>query len=1065
MKTATGQIFGGIAVLATLAMSAQAKTVALWPIELDPDTGSLDGRCVVNPDLAAMERGSDGIVGIAQGVGWNLPPNPEPDGNVMFAPVSRTAVKGWRNTAGWTLRCTGAALQQYLWSTAEFTVEGWVKFDPNPASGWFVILQGGGGSDAGKGGWILSWRGTEGARQFHLCVAGYDTVASFDKVIGSVLSPEMEASLTNAWHHLALTHKGTSWKVYVDGGAPIAEATVPERTGHGTASYEGLWFGGRPNSTANRLNASFDYWRVSDQALEPSAFLCAGDVGTLVPEPVDTTTDTTVAYWKLDRKEDGSLDTWDYVGTANLHGGFMPTQAGGQIATNANSVLVPDRDCAFVGDPPNPTASLGGVGNAGSLLARYHNSEYTMLKVPGLGAELEPATGSFTVEAYLKPRRRESPPDSQFLFTTRGSDNNNNGWCLQFLNSNGDWKFVVMACDGAGYIPYNEPVSGALTDWDDWRHVALVYESGAGENGFGQWRCYINGSLSGSYDCSRAWSGTTQSKTLYIGGRDNNRNNFCGWIDCMRLSKAALAPSQFLCAGSGTAAANVIAYWPLNFTNGSFDGRDLVGNYLLQSVHNAQYSPVAAEGAPTVTNPDRSANFDGNAAAALSGSALFRGPNNERQRCSLSTSDPTVANLLGNGEFTYECWFRRHTAQSSSWESVFLTAGDIVRFGDWFQPYLRFAYNEANGFQIEDYGTYGTTVHTFTGTGGQPLDTWRHLALTRAIVDGDNVYTLYLDGVQAGTALTFRKSYSNRKSIDLLIGGRPSDVNNSWRGQFSSIRISRGVLPATRFLCAAPEVTASAAEPRTIVYWPFDNAAGAADTTPAFGPEGFDLRARSANGVSGVAEMAAPRVLLETAEFPRANSGSVVLAENAYMRALYLGNYLSSDVAFTVEGWLKWDGATRGGEVTVCGQYDSTSASTVGRIGWKLIIDDTGDTPLFGLYARSGYKYTPMAKGLFSARPVRPGAWQHVALAYDPHAGVRGVWKLYVNGRQAGTVANTWYDATNPTINTYFKFGRMNDVSATGFSGGLDMWRISSGVLGPEQLLFQRNMGFLFTVK
>ena len=1064
MRRARDIVFGGIVAIAAFACPAYAKTVALWPLELNPDTGAFDGRCAVNPDLS-MSLGSDGTAGIAQGVGWNLPPNPDPAENTMFPPVNRTAVKGWRNTAGWTLRCTSAELQKHLWNTDEFTVEGWIKFDPNPASGWFIIMQGGNGSDGGKGGWFLSWRGTEGARQFHLCVAKYDNAGGCDMNIGPVLSQEMEASLTNSWHHLALTHKGTAWKVYIDGGDPIAEATVAEPADHAAASFSGLYFGGRPNNntTANRLNASFDYWRVSDKALDPSEFLCAGGEGTLVPEPVDAATDTTVAYWRLDRKADGSLDTWDYVGTANLHGGFMPTQTGGQIATNAASVLAPDAECAFAGNPPNPTASLGGVGNAGSLLARHHDSEYAVLKVPSLGAELEPATGSFTVEAYLKPRRRESPPLSQFVFNTCGSDNGN-GWCLQLLGSGSDWGFVVMAKDEVGYIPYNEPVSGSLTDWDGWKHVALVYESGAGAAGFGQWRCYIDGELSGSYDYPRAWSGTTKSKTFYIGGRDNSPNNFCGWIDCMRVSKAALAPSQFLCAANGTAASDVLAYWPLNFTNGSFDGRDVAGSYLLQSVHEVRYSPVAAEGAPTVTNPDRSANFDGNAAAALSGSALFRGQNNERPGCSLETDDATIANLLGNGEFTFECWFNRHTVQSgNSWESIFMTAGDVKRFGEWFQPYLRFAYNETTGFQIEDR-MHGSEVVYFAGTGGQPLNTWRHLALTRAIVDGNSMYKLYLDGVEEGATPALTKPYST-KSISLFIGGRPNDSANSWRGQFSSIRISRGVLPPSRFLCAEPEVAEPAVEPRTIVYWPFDNADGAADTAPAFGPEGFDLRKRTENGASGAADMAAPYVPLETAEFMRANAGSVILAENAYMRSIYLGDYLSSSDAFTVEGWLKWDGATRGGEVTVCGQYDSTSDSSGGRIGWKLIIDDTGDEPLFGIYARSGYMYTPMAKGLFESRPVRPGSWQHVALAYDPKAGTRGIWKLYVNGREAGAVENTWYDATKPAANSYFKFGRMNDVSATGFSGGLDMWRISTGTLGPDRLLFQRNTGFMFTVK
>ena len=76
---------------AVICFSAHAKTVALWPMELDPVTGAFDGRDAVNPDcdltLAAGNR-----TGEVQGVGWNLPPNPEPEANLMFPAVSRTVV-------------------------------------------------------------------------------------------------------------------------------------------------------------------------------------------------------------------------------------------------------------------------------------------------------------------------------------------------------------------------------------------------------------------------------------------------------------------------------------------------------------------------------------------------------------------------------------------------------------------------------------------------------------------------------------------------------------------------------------------------------------------------------------------------------------------------------------------------------------------------------------------------------------------------------------------------------------------------------------------------------------
>ena len=58
----------------------------------------------------------------------------------------------------------------------------------------------------------------------------------------------------------------------------------------------------------------------------------------------------------------------------------------------------------------------------------------------------------------------------------------------------------------------------------------------------------------------------------------------------------------------------------------------------------------------------------------------------------------------------------------------------------------------------------------------------------------------------------------------------------------------------------------------------------------------------------------------------------------------------------------------------------------------------------------------------------------------------------------------TWRDATHSASEQYFKFGRMFDVSATGFSGALDMWRISSGLLSKEELLCYKIMGLVIKV-
>ena len=192
----------------------------------------------------------------------------------------------------------------------------------------------------------------------------------------------------------------------------------------------------------------------------------------------------------------------------------------------------------------------------------------------------------------------------------------------------------------------------------------------------------------------------------------------------MRVSKAALVPTQFLCAANGQAATDVLAYWPLNMKNGSFDGRDMVGAYPLQSAHGIQYFPVAADGEPTVTNPDRSAAFDGNA-AAQTGSALFRS-GDERKGSSLETNDPAVTGLFKDHDYTFECWVNHAARTDSNWQCLFLTPRTVTRFGDWLQPNQIFSYKDGTGFQLEDQNHAGG-ANVFPNSDVLEIGKWTHV--------------------------------------------------------------------------------------------------------------------------------------------------------------------------------------------------------------------------------------------------------------------------------------------------------------------------------------------------
>ena len=269
-----------------LATAASAKTIALWPIEMD--SGTFYGtNAISSANGLALVEGSS-----AASPDWALPSNPDASG-MVFSPLNGgTAIEGSRGGSGkYTMEATGSFGDRVV-NTNEFTVEGWVRIAANPSQNtdyglgksWTIILQSGCGSGAKQGGWILSWRGDAGTRKFWLTVPADNSNANgYDAAIGPTLSAAFETAMAASWHHLALTHKVEGvqdvWMLYIDGENTIeGTAATVRKNQSGTfafGNYRNLYFGGRPESTANRINASFDYWRVSDKALDPSEFLCA----------------------------------------------------------------------------------------------------------------------------------------------------------------------------------------------------------------------------------------------------------------------------------------------------------------------------------------------------------------------------------------------------------------------------------------------------------------------------------------------------------------------------------------------------------------------------------------------------------------------------------------------------------------------------------------------------------------------------------------------------------------------------------------------------------------------
>lgn len=1044
-----------VALGAVVGMTASAKTVALWPLGTDPETDEAYFGSVINAgdDLALGGKTQTRALSL----GWNLPPNPDTTiARPRFDPVIRREAFGKDSVDSSGIaasRSTSTELAAALLPNSDFTVEGWVNFGVTPGGGvgnneWWVVVQANNGS-ASAGGWILSLRRRNGG---HLDWILYQSGGVNDVQLGETMDvygaegyDAAEAAFVNRWMHLALVFRyddpdvsgKSSWTLYADG---VKVGSASQNKWSGNVSAKTFELGGRINSNANRARlASFAYWRVSDTCLATNEFLNAGGTGTLVPT---TAPSNTKMYWKLGRGVNGGLDTRASVGGVTLHGCLLGE------SVNLLSSISPSADCAFTGNPPNPTVSLPN-GNVGSVRGECSTS---FLQAGNLGRELT-LTNSFTVEGWVRPRRMTTAvPTGSYVFSTRNSDK---AWACQYYARSGKWHLEIFAQDSAGTVICNsEKFQTDLTDWHDWKHLALVYDVEGGD-GKGEWRAYLDGTQIGTVVNASKPAGDTSSVNFYLGGRPNSDTVFYGNLDCFRVCRTALAPNQFLNATENAqAATDVLALWPLNAQNGAyFDCADVVGSYNLANKREARQLATVSDEVPVVTNPDPTAGFLGDP-TRTDGSTGFRTIGGDNAY--LATTRSEVRDLFHSDALTLEGYFRRTAAVNGSWELLFGTTAPepnssgfqyITLSGASMQ--LNFTYRE-NGFILyADPISHHYDV-AFPGTAGaMPLNKWQHVALTFSLQNGTATWKLYLDGELRGTLTGACASWSKPGSF--LLGGRPHS-SNSFKGSIGNVRISSVALEPGEFLC--DENATPAVAPETLAYWPFDSVNGGLDITCRTLPR-YDLA--NIIGLSGNDAMAARRPGLPDASSnfqgdAAANAGSVAFtAGNANAYARYLGDKLDLNVPFTIEGWVKWAHAVPNGQEFLCGTYRYNTSQS----GWRLCFDTTGATPKLRIFARGYVPVSVCVDACFDADvSFMEDKWTHLALTYDNHRG-NGTWTLFADGKELGTVENEWSPNQGTFSYNLFKFGETGDAAMVGFTGLLDMWRVSRGVRTPASFLFQ----------
>ena len=1034
-----------VTAMVAIAVAAQAKTVALWPLEADANIGR---RCVVDPknDLTKVDSH---FVAAGESVEWELPPNPDTDRHA-FEPINSSAVRekleGTQN--GFLYNHYTA---RHLRRDKAFTIEGWIKvFDLPTSNNWACILcvYGSTASDgADNNRWTFSLR--RRSNEDYACSWMLWGNGSQDTVLYRYADEEASYAITNTWIHIALTHaplganKKDHWTLFLNG----VQAGESENAGSVTNSYAIHRFdlGARGGNLANQINAAFDYWRISDKVLEPSEFLCAGESGTTV------TASHTVSYWPLGVTETGGVDCRDAVGTSPLTGGFYGTQF-------TSNRMTPVEDSAFAGNPPNSTVTLSG-GNAGSFLGSATSS---CLQNDAVGEFLN-VTSNFTVEGWFCPRiceRATKAADGETacqLFGTR--PDYGHGWAFQYrANGIGNAQFDVYCKDGADQVPIqNVKLSGSfdVSSWyDEWRHLALTYNATGGASGHGLWTLYIDGVQVGSAANSRTPVAITSARPFNLGGRvDIADQSFQGKIDCVRVCATVLSPNQFLNATNNPAAAtDVVAFWPLNVINGVFpDLRDVSGtnHFASLSYYPASLVTPDSDNQPTISNPDRTPTFRGDP-SKVNGSVRFRNPDaaTDNSRANLFTGSSDVMKAMGGGkDFTFEFYYLPRSSTKPP-------SGDNQTFMGYSTPsdmQIRF-FHKVDGFYIWEKWNATISDTKFPGTADSDLekDRWHHVALVHSIesVGGVNksMWRLYIEGELKGTV---SGDYNNKTATctRLFVGGRYTTANNAIVGNLSSVRLSNCALDPSDFLCATP-VASEQPEP-TAGYWPIDS------TVPGLANLAYEDYPLEADGTAlGQNDRARPSIPNRSAitnvvtRAARQNHGSYALGAGGVLAAASIGFDMAGPKSFTVEGWLKWSPSegTADEDLIIVGDALTYNG------GLRIFFDKTGETPKLRVFARGAWPCTPYVDGAFDADWARlVGTWTHLAIAYDANDG-EGSWTLYVEGKQAGNKVKNFY---RPTPVDYSRGGEFQIGStAHPLSAAVDMWRVSTVVCSPIDFLY-----------
>ena len=571
------------------------------------------------------------------------------------------------------------------------------------------------------------------------------------------------------WHHIALTcsydatENKSYFKMYVDYELDFT-ASRADAPVYGTREDRSndIFIGGYMNA-GRKFNGMIDELRITDAALTQDQFLRrrapVGDGDALVWLPLDGPVGETVA---------GSLNSgFGPMASITVKGDVQPATYSGDVVSH-----VVRTDISVAPTLANETSiffQTNGISTEGSSI---HLPSYAYTAT------------NLTAEMFFKTADKMKPGTSQTLLKISDTP-----YLQLTLDNVHPGMFIVVYSNVT-----NENQTGKWTSFnagsnlDDgtWHHVALVYDAEGHTL-----KTYIDYVLRNT---QRNVVLPNRSATTAIGSTPlGNDQHFHGWIDSVRITQRALGPSEFLIASSKVydLPADTAFYFS---GDGDFEafsgGYAIVGNGLVHEKGNAlpafssevRYAELLhdGEGGSNIHTNEGSVYMDG---SIVHFPSVF-GLGNYDQTAEFFgrfTSIPKLAGLLR---------VNASPEQSTYGTPVWALYGENVNLN------LRCSTVTNGVVNTERY------FSTLVPSSSVCDDKWHHFALTFQAVDGgtNTLFTMYIDGEQRSQLTIDGQLHTSGNGNGVAVGAAAPQADGAITGYIDEVRISRGILPPSRFL-------------------------------------------------------------------------------------------------------------------------------------------------------------------------------------------------------------------------------------------------------------------------